>query len=117
MKYKTTIELIAEAETEHEAVDIAGEFLRGNIESGVDMKCRTKPVKASALVRIAVLFILISVAFGATLFKYSHGPSDAFVSQRNFGAIQPPLKTCSHNAFGESWKEKENRKFFLSIKK
>ena len=45
MKYETVIKLLTDAESEHEAVDIAGEFLRGNIETGVSMKCFTKPVK------------------------------------------------------------------------
>lgn len=116
MKYRTTIELIAEAETEDEAVDLAGEFLRGNIESGVEMKCRTKPVKAYTLFRIAILLILITVFAGAASFKHLRGSSNTFAPQRNFGAIQPPLKTSSSNTFNDNWKEKENKRVLDSIK-
>ncbi|UCD54702.1 MAG: hypothetical protein JSV93_04045 [Candidatus Omnitrophota bacterium] len=49
MKYQTVIKILTDAESEHEATDIAGEFLRGNIETGVKMKCYTRPVKSSRL--------------------------------------------------------------------
>ena len=58
MKYKTTIEIVADAGDKSEAMEIAGEYLSGNLISGVRMKCRTNPVyvskvraAASAMVR------------------------------------------------------------------
>ncbi|MFH1995843.1 MAG: hypothetical protein ABIJ27_02455 [Candidatus Omnitrophota bacterium] len=42
-RYRTVIEVMTEAEDQHEAADIAGEYLRGNISSGVSMKCSTRP--------------------------------------------------------------------------
>jgi len=49
MKYQTVIKILTDAESEHEATDIAGEFLRGNLETGVRMKCYTRPVKSYQL--------------------------------------------------------------------
>lgn len=49
MKYQTVIKILTDAESEHEATDIAGEFLRGNIETGVRMKCYSRPVKSYQL--------------------------------------------------------------------
>jgi hypothetical protein len=45
MKYETVIKILSFADSEHEAIDIAGEFLRGNLESGVEMKCYTRPAQ------------------------------------------------------------------------
>ena len=44
-KYKTIIELVMEANDSSEALDIAGEYLRGNIESGVSIKCYSQPLQ------------------------------------------------------------------------
>jgi len=43
-RYRTIIELVTEAEDRHEATDLAGEYLRGNISDGVSMRCSTYPV-------------------------------------------------------------------------
>ena len=45
--FKTIIELVTIAEDKHEATDIAGEYLRGNISNGVSMRCSTYPVNNS----------------------------------------------------------------------
>ena len=44
MQYKTVIEIICEAVDDHEALDIAGEFLKGDLEAGVEMRCFAKPL-------------------------------------------------------------------------
>ena len=49
MKYQTVIKILSDADSEHEAIDIAGEFLRGNLETGVEMKCYTRPTKTYRL--------------------------------------------------------------------
>ena len=54
MKYRTVIELVVEADNEHEATDIAGEYLRGDLESGVRMKFSTKPLTAHTILKIYI---------------------------------------------------------------
>ena len=44
-RYKTVIEVVTEAEDQFEAVDIAGEYLRGNISNGVSMRCSAYPLQ------------------------------------------------------------------------
>jgi hypothetical protein len=44
-KFKTIIEIESVAVDSHEAIDIAGEYLRGNISSGVKLKCYSHPIR------------------------------------------------------------------------
>ena len=49
MRYKTVIEIVCEADNDHEALDIAGEFLKGDLEAGIEMQCFAKPVNDGEL--------------------------------------------------------------------
>jgi len=43
-RFRTIIELVMEAENPSEAIDIAGEYLRGELDTGVTMECFAKPI-------------------------------------------------------------------------
>ncbi len=118
MKYRTMIEVISEAENEHDALDIAGEFLRGNLESGVRIKSRTKPLKSHILLQVTALSaILLVFAFtGIEIFGHSKSMSRVFFGTKNTNAVQPPLKTGKGADFKETWKEEEHRKVLDYIK-
>jgi len=94
MKYKTTIEIINEAENPAEAADIAGEYLCGYIDTGVRMNCRTKPLRNHTARRIMFLLLLIATFAGFASLKINKGvPPTSVFNPRNVSAIQPPLKT------------------------
>jgi len=94
MQYKTTIEIINEAENPAEAADIAGEYLCGSIDTGVRMNCTTKPLRNYTAYRIIFLGLLIATFVGLTSFKINKSTSiSAVLPTRNVSAIQPPLKT------------------------
>ncbi|MFH1664591.1 MAG: hypothetical protein ABIA77_00375 [Candidatus Omnitrophota bacterium] len=54
MKYRTVIEIVCDAADKDDAYHIAGEYLRGNIESDVTMNCATAALKGSILGSILV---------------------------------------------------------------
>jgi hypothetical protein len=62
MQYKTTIEVVTEADSKYEAADLAGEFLKGNLSSGADIRVKTiSSAKSKALRAIAVIFVTSAV--------------------------------------------------------
>jgi len=72
MQYKTVIEVVTEADSSLEACDIAGEYLRGHLDSGITMKCRTRRLLDPKLMKLfsIVLVLAALVSMGAIL-KYS----------------------------------------------
>jgi hypothetical protein len=111
MKYKTTIQIVTEADNTKEAMDIVGEYLSGNIASGIEMKYATKQVHnydkavVGALVVVALvtgcLFSMISVR---------HSPNGV-ANVSGFNAVQPPLKTSpvakKSVEFRQEWEKRQ----------
>lgn len=122
MKYKTTIEIISEANDKHEAIEIVGEYLSGNIASGVEMKCATRAAhsyrNAVIAISISCIFLVSGILFLATSIKQA--PNTAFNTPA-LSAIQPPLKTSCHNhqsrEFKQNWQVKRNKEAISYIKK
>ncbi|MDD5427818.1 MAG: hypothetical protein PHI58_01095 [Candidatus Omnitrophica bacterium] len=104
MKFQTTIKLITEAKDKQEAMDIAGEYLSGNLMSGVDMKLRTSPVHRQHI----GITLAVAIVFGLLTFQVSHVKhSQNFV--RNLpgdSVIQPPLKTSTADKKYSDFKNK-----------
>jgi len=123
MKFKTIIEVVTEAENKNEATDIVGEYLSGNIASGVDMKCHTKPVlfyRKAIVASVTALSVLI--VFG-TIFVagIKTGKEASSPALSGMSAVQPPLKTATidkkNAAFKEEWQKKHDQKALQSITK
>lgn len=115
MKYRTIIEIIAEAKDKHEAMDIAGEFLNGGIESGVRMKCRTAPFQPYKLLCAGIFLALVCVLLGTVSLKYFKNSANMFTSAKNICAVQPPLKTSKEAAFRGRWQKEEVKKILAHI--
>lgn len=121
MRYKTTIEIITEAENKRDATDIAGEYLSGNITSGVSMKCGTRPfpdyVKGLTVSLVAVL--LFASAFISAKQMNGWRNSGLFIAGQD--AIQPALSTspvCSKNPdFKKDWEARQDKAILDYIKK
>ena len=92
-KYKTRIEITAPAADKFEAMEIVGDYLSGNIISGIDMKCSTKQMRFydnSAAKALAVI-VLIGIGF---LLTVKAGPQvHLTIPTCQTAAVQPPLKT------------------------
>jgi len=123
MKYKTVIEIVSDAADRNEAVDIAGEYLSGNIMSGVRMKCRTKAsytykVRNAASIVIVALMVAVGVLLGMQTNHYQGNPSQRIAG---IDAIQPPLKTSAagnnDSNFKKAWQDVQTREALSYIKK
>ena len=120
MKYKTTIEIVSEAENKNEAMEIVGEYLSGNIFSGVDMKCATKRAhdyKNTIAVTVVGILVVLGVV---SLLQVK--PSQGFVPAiTGISAIQPPLKTSiadkKNMEFKKEWQAIRDKEALDYIKK
>ena len=119
MQYKTTIAVVTLADNEVEATDIAGEFLRGNITTGADLKVRTTSVQKSKKVRVGLVIFVGSLTVGAFIlgsqvpYRFAHRSIKPVTSY----AIQPPLKTNTNAQEGAEFKqlwEKEQKELINS---
>lgn len=117
MRYRTLIEITTDAENENEAVDLAGEFLNGNIEDGVVMKCSTRPLRSHIFLKTGLLLSVTLLFIGLLSFGYSKSPGRQFYGIKNISAVQPPLKTARAEEFKAAWKEEESKKVLEYIKK
>ena len=121
MKYKTTIKLITEAKDKNEATEIAGDYLSGNLTTGVDMKFRTVPARNNVRwAGIACVIILIagSLVIHLSIAKHSQG---FFQNLPGDSVIQPPLKTSSydleHSDFKKEWQIRHTQEALDSLRK
>jgi len=111
MKYRTTIEIVSEAKDKNEAMEIVGEYLSGNITSGVHMKCLTDPVNSYA--KIIVTALLFLALLGGSIFSalYSKPGSTTISAVPGVNAIQPPLKTSvvdrKSDDFKKEWQTRQ----------
>ena len=120
-KYKTKIEITAPASDKDEAMEIVGDYLSGNIISGIDMRCTTKQIRFydnSAAKAVGVV-MLIAIGF---LFTAKTTPEARFnISNCQTAAVQPPLKTSNvakeEAKFRKEWEEKQAREVLNFIKK
>jgi len=122
MKYKTVIEIMTEANNKNEASDIVGEYLSGDISSGVDMKCRTKPVllyRRALAASVTALSILL--VFGTIFAAGIKTGKQAMPALSGVSAVQPPLKTAPIDKknvdFKEEWQKKHDQKALQSLSK
>ncbi len=123
MKYKTVIEVLTEADNKNEASDIVGEYLSGTISSGVQMRCRTKPVTMYRKAIVAsVTGLSVLLVFG-TIFVagMKTGKSAAMPALSGMSAVQPPLKTSTMDSkvaeFKKEWQKKHDQKALQSLTK
>ena len=121
MKYRTMIELICNASDKDEAFHTAGEYLRGDIDSGVRMKCKTRPLGIHRTVKGAMISLAVLFCFSALLLNVSvleKGAQDSAVKFRiaETCTVQPELKTKAGVEFQEAWKTKKDEAVLEYIK-
>ena len=116
MKYKTTINITSEARDRDEALDIVEDYLAGNLRTGVDMNCATRPVCNSAKITcaIALSLVVIGAVVVPTQLKIPQSPIQ---SSPAISAVQPPLNTDRVGAdFKKRWEERQTKKALDYIK-
>ena len=121
MQFKTTIKLITEAKDKNEAMEIAGEYLSGNLASGVEMKLRTAPL-SSDIKRTGFVLVLSSLLLlFAVHLSYVRHPQNIGFTLPGDSVIQPPLKTSSADKnyadFQKEWQVRHTKEILDSVKK
>ena len=61
MKYKTVIKIVCDAYDADDAFNTAGEYLRGNVDANVIMKCSAVPLKNFFAKRYGLTFVLLLI--------------------------------------------------------
>ena len=113
MKYRTVVELICDASDKEEAINIAGEYLKGEIDFGVDLRCTAVSLWAHRMKKYTASCAILLLMF-STLFLKVQSLSDGtkipvFTSGdcHNTYTVQPALKTTTEEEFKKEWEEKK----------
>lgn len=120
MRFKTTIQLVSDARDRSEALDLVEEYLAGNIVSGVDMKCVTRPLcsKAKVAGMAAILLAIVAGIFAGSQIKH---PQNILQTIPGASAVQSPLKTSdiTHRSpeFKEEWRDRQTKEALDQIKR
>ena len=121
MQFKTTIKLITEAKDKNEAMEIAGEYLSGNLTTGVEMKLNTAPLHSNVKRAGFVLAISSILLLSAIHLSYIKHPQNIIQNLPGDSVIQPPLKTFSadnsYSAFQKEWQARHAKEVLSSIRK
>lgn len=121
MKYRTTIEVVTEAENKKEAMEIVDDYLSGNLISGIDMRCNTRPVRSHARSAISIAVIAVLLIVGGLSFIRIDSSSKTISYSPVVSTVQPPLKTTSKDItssdFKKEWERKHTTEALERIKK
>lgn len=123
MKYRTVIELVCEASDKEDAMNIAGDYLKGDVDFGVDMRCKTNSfvmhkVKKYALTSVVALLLCVSMLF--TISPMGAQEKISSTSSLNFqstSTILPALKTKHKEEFKQEWEQKKDEAVLEYLKK
>ncbi len=109
MKYKTNIEITSDAANKDEAMEIVGDYLSGNIASGIDMKYATKSVHFynNKTAKIVAVALLTTIGFFSGV---KAKPQQNFsINTCQMATVTPPLKTSEANKndmrFKKEWQQ------------
>lgn len=121
MKYKTIIEIVSEAEDKNEAMEIVGEYLSGNIVSGVEMKCLTKRSHTynNTILSVLVISAVLLTAIFTTV--HTRPTYNSTLSLTGTDAMQLPLRTSNaarrDARFKKAWENKKTQEALNYIKR
>ena len=113
MKYRTTIEVVCDASDKDDACYIAGEYLRGTVDLGVSMKCKTRSLATHRAVKCGMISLVMLFCFSALLFSVTTSKKDGTGGAVSFRTsdtctVQPELKTKNTSEFQEAWEMKKD---------
>ena len=123
MKYRTVIELICDASVKEEAANTAGEYLRGQVDVGVQLKCSATSLWAHRMKRYTLASVITFFIFSTLLLNVSvvGTGTRAQNSKRSFSpstcTVTPALKTKGEDDFREAWEAKKNEAVLEYIKR
>ncbi len=124
MRYRTVLEVICNAANKDEACDIAGEYLKGNIDFGVEMKCHTESLAGHKATRyvassVLVLLVLASFTFRVTPVSVEEGAETRTRYQigiHDTHTVMPALKTRHREDFKQEWQDRKDEAILEYLK-
>lgn len=114
MKYRTIIELVCEAEDKDAATHIAGDYLKGDMDFGVEMHCKTESVwghkigKYAASSAVALIVLGSFILGGMPVQVDVQTPARSRVSLTTTSTVMPELKTQNGEEFRHEWEQKKD---------
>lgn len=123
MKYRTVIEVICDASDKDEAYNIAGDYLRGQVDFGVEMHCKTTKLWEHKAVKYGLMCIFSVVMFSTLLLNVTPLGGDetvrdsASLGMRNTFTLMPALKTRHKADFKTEWQTKKEEVALKYLKK
>ncbi|MDD4012924.1 MAG: hypothetical protein PHW14_01860 [Candidatus Omnitrophica bacterium] len=111
MKYRTIIEIISEANDPEEASNMAGEYLRGKMDFGVAMKCRTTKLWEHKAVKYTLCSAMGFVMLLAVMMNVTPLGGEETVRESsalgvgNTFTLMPALKTKHKAGFRKEWQD------------
>ncbi|MCK5450155.1 MAG: hypothetical protein KAI70_00150 [Candidatus Omnitrophica bacterium] len=123
MRYRTIIELVCDASDSEDASNIAGDYLKGEIDFGVEMRCKTTSLWAHRMRRYTASCAAVFLVLSTLLLKV--GPvenadgtkSGMRMGLKNTSTVIPVLKTKHKNDFKEDWDKKKHEAMVDYLKK
>jgi len=117
------IELICDAADEEDAGNIAGEYLRGKVDFGVEMKCRTGSFRAHKVKKYTGACAITCLVFSGLLLNVTPIGVDTKIRDsahpgfRDTCTIMPVLKTRHKSDFKKEWEKKKGEVVLDYLKK
>jgi len=116
VRYKTVIEVVTDGDDANDAMDRAGEYLRGSYHSDVPLRVRTQPMGTRNVrvlgYTVAMCFLALSISFGwfaaGRTYQKIVSTKDETVEMY---AVHPPLSTDITNEAGRAFKEKWDKAY------
>jgi len=110
VRYKTIVEVVTDGDNEDEALDKAGEYLRGNYNADLPLRVRTLSLKRGALLLLAYTIVICLITSGISYTWFSAGRSyQKIVSKKRNNvetyAVHPPLNTDVKQQSGKNFKK------------
>ncbi len=118
MRFKTVIKLVSDARDKSEAIDLVDDYLAGNIVTGIDMKCVTKPVHSSAKIA-GIATLVLAITAGVVVSLQTKHSQNMLQPIPGVSAVQPPLKTSNiankSPEFKNEWQERQTKEALSQI--
>ena len=120
MRYRTVIEVITEAKDKSEAMEIVGEYLSGDVLSGVEMKYSTRSVNGVKKAAITITALSLILVAGIVSMYMVKPIGTGAPSSPGMSAVQPLLQTQPLHVrdaqFKSQWQDEHNKEALRKIK-
>lgn len=105
MRYKTTIQIVTDARDRNEAVEMADEYLSGQLAHGIDMRCSTRPAYQSAVRTVSAVAVTAMLLVAVAITPQVRHATGVVSTGALSSAIQPPLKTSNADKISAEFKK------------